>query len=196
MRLVPILAYTVVLVLGGFCSNSAVAQSFEGTAALELLGGVSIPEGTAGDTWGSGPVGRLSLRFPATPEISLGLEGGVVAPNSNSQYLDFLQVPIRLLFYVPLAGEAASTPYFAFGPGATVNIFSSSIPTEMLLEGESNETNTETHFSYALKVGYLLRPESMTNTFFDLGARYEQQIITDADDWRNIDLEVGVGLAF
>jgi hypothetical protein len=187
-----------VLLFTGIDAPLAAAQSFQGTTAVQVNGGVTLPVGSIADFWGAGPAGRLCLRFPATPGVSLGLEGGFTLPSSNLPEEDTFQVPIRLLFFIPLAGEAASTPYFAFGPGATVNIFSFDYPTGYFSDGSpaQSTTKTKTYFAYTVKVGYLLRPESMTNTFFDLGMRYEQQMVGDGDDWRNVDLEVGVGLGF
>jgi hypothetical protein len=93
--------------------------------------------------------------------------------------------------YFPLAPEASGTPYLAVGVGATINMFGCKDK-----EVTCYLDKTETFFAYTAMFGYTIRPEAMANAFFDFGVRYEQQLINDREDYRNLDLEIGIGLCF
>ena len=165
-------------------------QTYENVSHLLVTGGVTIPTGDFGDFWSAGPQGRLTIRLPLSSAMTLGLQAGIAGPRSSDDYLELTQIPLRAIIYFPLAPEASGTPYIAVGGGATMNMFGCKDGSTMC----SDTTNT--YFTYAVAIGYTIRPEAWANAFFDFSVRYEQQIINDAADIKNLDFEAGIGLCF
>jgi hypothetical protein len=172
-----------------FAPFEVYGQAFENISSVLFSGGASVPSGDLGDAYGAGPFGRITYRTPVSETIHLGLETGVTGPSADVNEFELLQIPIRLLAIFPIAGEAASTPFLAIGGGATIN-------SESIKASNGSESNTKVYLTYTVQLGYALRPEAMESTLFDLYIRYEQQVINDQSDFRNIDIGVGVGLCF
>ncbi len=188
MRLKLIFA---VFLLGLVLPSLLLGQTYEDTPQMLVSGGITIPHGGLGDFWGTGPQGRLTIRVPFSEAITGGIQGGIAGPRASDDDSELIEIPIRGMLIFPLAPEASGTPYVAAGAGATFNLFS--------CKGDETQCymdSTETFFTYSVTVGYTMRPEAFANTFFDFAVRYEQQIINDCSDYMNLDLEVGIGLAF
>lgn len=158
-----ILVFSNILAVGTWAIASG--QAFENTNSLLVSGGISIPTTDIGSMYGTGPFGLITYRLPATQTIHIGLETGVTGPSSDVSGLELLQIPLRLMAIIPVAGEAASTPYFALGGGATIN----SVSAKDTSDGKSS---TKVYPTYVFQLGYTLRPESMANTVFDVYIRY------------------------
>lgn len=171
-------------------SFEACGQAYENISSVLFSGGVSVPSsGDLVDAYGVGPFGRVTYRMPASRTFHLGLETGLTGPSADVNGFELLQIPLRLLIVFPVAGEAASTPFLAISGGATIN-------SESVKAGDGSESNTKVYLTYTVQLGYTLRPEAMESTLFDLYIRYEQQLINNRSDIRNIDIGVGVGLCF
>ena len=168
--------------------GSARAQAFERAPVLTLAIGLLAPSGSMSDSYDPGILGRVGFRGTITQGTAFGLEFGIYAPNNKSGVATLYQYPLRALLYFPLAAEASSTPYVALGPGVTFSKVDNSGP-------PGSSTERDPYFSYALKVGWAFRPEHMS-TLFEIGARYEQQFIGNADDLQTFDLEASVGRTF
>jgi hypothetical protein len=168
---------------------TAFSQTFENTSTLLVSGGISVPTGDLGDVYGEGPFGRITYRLPTPVSFHIGIETGINGPSSNVEDLELLQIPLRILAVFPFVEESASTPFFAVGGGATIN----------KSENKGNEepdSSTDVYMTYTVQLGYTLRPESMESTLFEIYIRYEQQLINDSSDFRNLDVGLGIGLCF
>ena len=162
-------------------------QTFEHARAATLGVGLLVPAGSLSDLYDPGIVGRVSVRMPISQGTTLGLESGIVAPNEKSGSPSLYQFPVRALLYFPLAPEGGSSPYLALGPGVTFNSVG---------KGPQGSAQRDPYFTYALKVGWSFRPETMTRTLFEIGARYEQQFIGSSSDFQSFDVEVCTGRIF
>jgi len=183
------LRWIVALSLVAASAGLAYAQAFENAPTATLGVGMMIPTGSMSDFYGPGITGRVSVRMPISQGMSFGVESGIMAPNQKSGSQTLYQYPVRALLYFPLASEASSTPYFALGPGVTFN----SVGDDAQSGGSKDQDPT---FTYALKIGWAFRPEHMTSTIFELGARYEQQFIGHSPDFQTVELEACVGRTF
>lgn len=167
----------------------AAAQAFEGAPVGTLGVGLMIPAGTMSDFYSPGVIGRIAFRAPVSQGMSFGIESGIMAPGRKSGVRTLYQFPVRALLFFPLAAEGSSTPYVALGPGVTFNSVSDN-------ENAGGPEKRDPYFTYTLKVGYAFRPEHMSNTLFELGARYEQQFIGYSPDFHTVDLEACIGRVF
>ena len=167
----------------------AQAQAFEDAPTMTLGIGMLAPSGDMSKYYRPGAAGRLGLRAPISAGTSLGIEAGIYAPNSKSGSATLYQFPIRALLYFPVAPEGSSTPFVALGPGVTFNSVG-----DDRRPGEPREPPP--YFTYALKAGWTFRPEQMSNTIFELGARYEQQFIGGSPSFQTFDLEACIGHTF
>jgi hypothetical protein len=185
----PLSVAVLLLVLAVPCV--VLGQAYEGTSHLLVAGGVTVPFGGIGDFFNAGPEGRLTIRFPVSQMVSLGLQGGITGPRASDDDSELMQVPVKAVFYFPIAPEASGTPYVAVGAGATFNIFGCK-------ENRSPcyKDTTETYFTYSVTLGYTMRPEAYTSVFFDFAVRYEQQLINDYTDYKSMEVEAGIGLCF
>jgi len=167
----------------------ASAQAFENARVMTLGVGMLIPAGAMSDFYDPGITGRASIRMPISQGTSFGVESGIMLPNHKSGSRTLYQFPVRALFYFPLAAEASSTPYAALGPGVTFNSTGDGA-------GASGPKQRDPYFTYALKIGWAFRPEQMTSTLFELGARYEQQFIGGSSEFQTVEMEACVGRTF
>jgi len=169
-------------------AGTAYAQAFENSPVATLSVGSVFPTASMSDLYGPGVVGRVSVRIPISAGTTFGVESGIVAPNDESGSPTLYQFPVRALLYFPLAPEAGSTPYLALGPGVTFNSVTDGQP--------GSREKRDPYFTYALKVGWAFRPETMARTLFEIGARYEQQFIGFSPDFQTFDMEACVGRTF
>lgn len=172
-------------------TSSVFSQVFENSGSLIGNFGYSLPSGPVNDSYNPGPTVSVIYRGSLGPTTTIGVKGGLVIPSSDSDGYEFYQIPFRILLYFPMAGEAASSPYFALGPGLTYNNEEFKHP--ITLESKST---SHTYVAYTLTLGYALRPESMGTTMFDFAVSYEQQFVNDGRDLRNFDFTFGIGLCF
>ncbi len=192
--MIPRLVITAIL-LGTLLPATAVGQTYENTTHVLVSGGTSTPVGGLSDFWSTGPQGRLTLRFATGSSMSIGLQAGVAGLHTDDGNSELVQYPMRIMAYFPLAPEGSGTPYIAVGAGPTVNMFGCKEKVGPCYLAD-NKDDTRMYFAYSVMLGYTMRPEAMANTFFDFGIRYDQQVINDKTDYKNLDVEVGIGLAF
>ena len=165
------------------------AQAFENTTALTLGVGALVPVTEMSKAYGLGFAARLGLRMSISAGTSIGVETGFYAPNRKSGNATLYQCPVRVLLYFPLAPEGSSTPYVALGPGVTFSQVGDS-------GDPDSPTKRDPYFTYALKLGWAFRPEQMSGTVFEVGARFEHQFIGGSPDFQTVDVEVCVGRVF
>jgi hypothetical protein len=165
------------------------AQAFENTRVATLGIGMMIPTVAMSHLYDPGITGRAGIRFPISKGTSFGIESGIMLPNHKSGSQTLYQVPVRTLFYFPLAAEGSSTPYLALGPGVTFNSLGNDA-------GATGPKTRDPYFTWAVKLGWAFRPELLSNTVFDLGARYEEQSIGFSSDFQSVEIEAAVGKPF